>query len=98
METLRQSSELISVHGSTMMAAAEARVCSPHFIAEAGRSLGGSEVRIGSLTAGEDLVPISRWIKEINRLPPGDAMPGRSDIERDVVAGDHIGGMTDVTP
>ena len=35
-------------------------------------------VRIITIAAGEDLVAISRWIEEVNRLPPRDAIASGS--------------------
>jgi hypothetical protein len=45
--------------------------------------------------AREHLIAVPRRIKEVDRLTTGDAMPGRADIERDVIARDDVRGLAD---
>src|SRR5271165_4178714 len=51
----------------------------------------GRQVGVISVAAGEHLVAIAGRVEEVDRLAAGDAVAGRADIDRNIVAGDDIG-------
>src|SRR5882724_6302792 len=48
--------------------------------------------------AREDLVAVPRRIEEIDGLAPRDAMPGRADVEGNVISRDDISRLADLMP
>jgi len=46
--------------------------------------------------AREYLIAVPRRIEEVDRLASRDAVPGRADVERNVIARDDIGGLPDL--
>src|SRR5438132_6346932 len=47
---------------------------------------------------GEYLIAVTRRIKEVDRLAARDAVSGRPDVERSVIARDDVGGLADLVP
>jgi hypothetical protein len=56
------------------------------------------EVRIGAIAAGEHFVAGAHWIEEVDGVASGDAVPGGSDINRDAVVGQDVGGTAYMIP
>ena len=48
--------------------------------------------------ARKHFVAVSRRIKEVDGLASRDTVPGRADVEWNVVAGDDVGGLADLVP
>ena len=46
----------------------------------------------------ENLIAVSRRIEEVDGLTSRDTVPGRADVEWNVVAGDDVGSLADLVP